>query len=430
MNLVVIVVDTLRQDHLGTFGSAVPTSPNLDAIAAQGVSFTRCSTVSPWTLPSIASLQTGLYPRGHGVHRPNMGLAPEAVTLAEILAEKGYATAGVVSHVLLRERYGTSQGFAAWDETQARGHDSITTPGVSRLACRELERLSQGPAPFFLFVHFFDPHYAFQRHPEFGLAGVPSGRLQGGEEIHQLLDLAPTLTPEEWNFLQRTYDEEIRFTDAGIGAVAKQLESLGIDEKTVVVVTADHGEEFGTRANWIGHTISLYDEDIRIPLVVRDPRGSRTRRIVKRSVSTVDVAPTLLEVLDVDAGKRRFHGRSFARLLTKPGAEGEGPVFLEVDFVPLSSRNEEKISKKQGMIEGRWKFIRDEVSGTSELYDLERDPGERTNLASALPDSVDRFARELDERMGELGAEPLTPAPVELTEQQRERLRSLGYTAE
>jgi arylsulfatase A-like enzyme len=428
MNLVLIVVDSLRQDALGSLGSPLPTSPHLDALAAQGTSFELSYTVAPWTLPSIATIFTGLPPSRHGAIDPRKTLAAEAQTLAEILKESGYRTSAVVSHIFLKARYGMDQGFDTLDDRESRGHEWISTPGVTRESVEALRRLAAEPAPFFLFVHYFDPHYDYLRHPEFGLANVPSGRLNGGETIQELLALAPTLTREELAFLARVYGEEIRKTDQGIGMLLREIEALALRERTLVVFTADHGEEFCSRGPWIGHTTGLYEEDVRVPLVVRDPKAARPGRLEAGPISSVDLLPTALDLLNV-ATPEDVMGRSFAAAIR--GGERAAPhdVFFEVDFEPLFADNEEKVSHKRAILRDGWKLIRDETSGFMELYDLAADPAEARNVADDHPKRRDEWALDLAAWSLSAAEGRLAAGEVELTERQIERLRSLGYAA-
>jgi arylsulfatase A-like enzyme len=428
-NLVLIVVDSLRQDALGAFGSPIPTSPHIDALAARGVSFEGSYTVTPWTLPSMATILTGLPPSRHGAIDPRKTLAPEAQTLAEILRDVGYRTSAVVSHLFLKARYGMDQGFEQLQDSESRGHGWVSTPGVTRQALEALRALAGQPAPFFLFVHYFDPHYDYLRHPEFGLANVPSSKLKGGETIQELLSLAPTLKADDLEFLRRVYAEEIRKTDQGIGALLREIDALGIDAHTLVVVSADHGEELCDRGDWIGHTTGLYEEDVRVPLVMRDPRSVRPGRVERGPVSIVDLLPTMLDLLGVPVPPDAL-GESFAATVQRGEAPAPRDVLFEVDFEPLFADNEEKVSHKRAILREGWKLIRDETSGAVELYDLASDPAESRNVAEQRLELRDRLAGDLAEWSQSAAEGQLPAGVVELTARQIERLRSLGYAAD
>jgi len=429
LNVVLVVVDTLRQDAIGTLGSPLPTSPHVDALAATGAAFVRSYATSPWTLPSVASILTGLPPVRHDALRPRQALPDEAETLAELLRGAGYRTAGVVSHIFLQQRYGMAQGFERFEESEARGHDHVSTPGVTRQALELMRDVAAGPAPFFLYVHYFDPHYDYVRHPEFGLADVPPGRLTGTEGIRDLLELAPDMTAAERDFLWRSYGEEVRLTDAGIGTIVRELETMGVRDDTLIVVTADHGEEFLEHDRWIGHTVHLYDTDMRVPLVIRDPRMERPGRLVPQPVSLVDLASTILDLAGVDA-PRGPRGPSFAGVVRRDAPREEYDVVCEVDFEPVYPRNEEKVSRKRALVRGDVKLIRDDLSGGIELYDLAADPGEQRDLASVRPDVAAVMGRALEEHTRAAGVGRLESHDVELSPQKLERLRSLGYAAD
>jgi arylsulfatase A-like enzyme len=387
--------------------------------------FDRAYATAPWTRPSVASMLTGLYPSGHGAMALNNLLVPEAETLAETLARAGYATAGIVSHVILSERFGFSQGFALWDEEEARGHDHLSTPGVTERALAALDALAAEDRPFFLFVHYFDPHYAYLAHPEIGFEPTAHPELRGGEDVEALRGRLDSLGPDEVAFLRARYDEEIRFTDAGFGRLLERLASLGVDDRTVVALTADHGEEFLERG-WLGHTRTLYEELVAVPLVVRGRAGAPGHgQRVGRPVSLVSLTPTLLELAGVDAAGRVFEGPSLAPFV----AGGEPPaadnVFAEVDFRgPVA-----KQARKKAVIGPRFKLIRDDRRGRVELYDLTNDPGERRDLARGGPSpAVDALQRELyafttRDRPDLGGSADEVPIDAEL----RERLRQLGY---
>ena len=273
-NLIVIIIDTLRADELGTMGSPIPTTPFLDRVASRGVLVERCYTVSPWTLPTIATLHTGLYPSHHGATEPLTALSPDAVTLAEMLSERGYRTSGVISQFFLRARYGLNQGFATYSEAESRGRERVSSEKVTRHACEMLREFQKGPAPFYLFVHYFDPHADYIRHPEFALARGPGGRIRGGEQLKDVRPFFESLEPFEVEFLRGVYREEIRWTDLHVGRFLSTLAELGLDDETLVLITSDHGEEFQSRDKHIGHCVGLYEEDVRVPLIILDP-GSR-----------------------------------------------------------------------------------------------------------------------------------------------------------
>ena len=367
---VLVVVDTLRWDHLGAYGHSRPTSPALDALAAEGVRFERAYSPAPWTKPAVASLLTGLYPSDHGLEAMNHRLAPDLRTLAEILSDAGFRTGAVVSHVVLAEQYenGFAQGFD--DFLEGASGDVESTPRVTDEAVGLLREMAATGERFFLFVHYFDPHFEYLAHPEFGFASPRAGRLDGSQGIRALREIRETLSDDEVRFLMDRYDEEIRFTDEGIGQLLSTLDELGLRDETTVVVTADHGEEFMERG-WLGHTRTLYEELIRVPLIVRRP--GEAPAVVPHPVSTVAVTPSILAWLGVDPGDTRFGAAPLG-----PAPSGD-VVRSEVDWKPVSPVQKLGPVAKRAVIDGRYKLVRDR-SGAVEVYDLEDDPEERRPL--------------------------------------------------
>jgi arylsulfatase A-like enzyme len=421
-DLLLVVVDTLRADRLGSYGAERDTSPALDRLAAEGVRFERAYAPAPWTKPSVASIFTGLHPSAHRANRVRTALPDGAVTLAEILREQGYRTAGVVSHDVLAAKNGFAQGFERYFEDEARGHGHLSTEGVTARARALLAELAAGEEPFFLFVHYFDPHYDYLRHPEFGFAAERAGRLDGSESLVSLRKLSDELTPEEVGLLRDLYDEEIRFTDRGIGHLLEGLAEAGRAERSLVVATADHGEAF-LEHGWLGHTRSLYEVLLRVPLILRVPGVAPG--VVAEPVSTVSLLPTLLELMGVRPDEIAPHGPSLAPHLTGAAATQLPPVFAEVDFLPVF--DPAKRAAKKALIGPRFKLIRDERSGALELYDLSEDPGERRDLAGEDPERLEKLRAQLEIRARAAGAGALSEQDREPTLEELERLRALGY---
>jgi arylsulfatase A-like enzyme len=390
---IVIVVDTLRWDHLGAYGSRRPTSPTLDRLAREGVRFERAYAPAPWTKPSVASLLTGLYPSGHGVETMKEALAARHTTLAEILSGRGFQTGAVISHILLAETAGSGlgQGFETFSETPVP--NVITTPGVTAEAIELLRRFHADGRRFLLFLHYFDPHFEYLAHPEYGFAPPRAGRLDGRRGILELRAMRDTFSEEEVAFLRARYDEEIRFTDEGIGRLLAEVDELGLGEETVVVVTADHGEEFLERG-WLGHTRTLYEELVRVPLIVRVARSGARVAEVRDPVSIVSVVPTVLELLGIDDHGLVFQAPSLADAI-HGGEVPAATIVSEVDWVPVHPLHKLGPVSKQAVIEGGFKVIRDTRSNAIEIYDLERDPLERENLASGDPELERRMLTSL-----------------------------------
>ena len=254
-NVLLIAVDTLRADHLESYGYRLPTSPALAELGATGVVFERAVAATSWTLPAFASVLTGHYTSTHRCWKHKSRLAPSFVTLPEILRDAGYDTACAISHIFLARRYGLQQGIVHFDTSfdlpVGHGDTEISSPGVTARGLEWIEhKAAAGDGePWFLWLHYFDPHYKYVEH----------------EGISETFGVEDPL---------ERYDGEIRFTDGYIGEVLDALARTGLDESTIVVLVADHGEEFLDHGGqYHGHT--LYQELVHVPLVVRAPGSSR-----------------------------------------------------------------------------------------------------------------------------------------------------------
>lgn len=422
-NLLLIVVDTLRADRLGAYGNERPVSPEIDALAASGVRFERAYASAPWTQPSVASILTGLVPATHGADRLLRVLPGSAHTLAERLQEAGYGTGAVVSHYLIGPRFGFDQGFETFVHGTALGEGRFSTPGVTERGGELLGRFAREGRPFFLLLHYFDPHYSYERHPDVGFASSEGvGRLRGDESVEALRGLDPPPEAEEARFVRDLYDEEIRFTDAGIGRLLRSLSRLGLDDSTVVVLVSDHGEEFWERG-WLGHTRTLHDELVRVPLIIRSP-GAEPRAVAD-PVALVALAPTLLDLLGVPG--TGFQARSFAPRVRRGSGAPPESIYLETEYF----RHGERLAgaeRKHAVVEGHLKLVEDRVTGARALYDLDADPDELHPLSAANPALEERLRNLADGYASERldGA----PSPIEPSPEERRMLEALGYVAE
>ena len=389
--------------------------------------FERAYTTAPWTKPAVASILTGRYPNSHGVTAIRSVLPDSVVTLAETLSEGGYRTASITSNGLLRAGSGFEQGFDLYDDEEALGHSHLSTPGVTERGIDFLEDTATSDEPFFLTALYFDPHYAYVPHPEFGFAAESAGRLDGSEPIGDLRSLQPALTAEEVGFLRDVYDEEIRYTDAGIGRLLDRLDELELARETLVLLTSDHGEEF-MEHGWLGHTRNLYQGLVRVPLLIRPPGEPANVSRVERRVSTVSIAATVLDLAGIEPEEGL--GASLRPLWEGRADEAEegGTVFFEVDYQPLGDFDVEKRAQMRGLVTAGWKLIRDDTVERYELYDVENDPLEQSNRDGELPDLQRKWVEQL--RLWTRFARGDKQAERQLREvgtQEREMLRDLGY---
>ena len=420
-NIVLITIDTLRADHLGSYGHSRPSSPSIDQLAESGLLFERAISPAPWTLASVASLHTSLYPPEHGAVSATTPLPDELTTLAEALQGVGYDTMAFVTHTFVGRRYGLAQGFRAFDESLALGHYAVTSEKLTALALRYLRRLER--EPFFLWVHYFDPHYSYVRHPQFGFVDAPPELALDGLSYQELIAAQPLLaddaTPDPFTveMVKAIYDEEIAFTDAAIGSLLEGIDNLDIDRSTVTVLTADHGEYFMERGRF-GHGKDVYDELVHVPLIISGDIDEILKgRRFSGSVEVASVAHTLAELAQLDGNP--FRGED---LLAVNDRERRPPAFSYGCYAFGTSGRKVMVE-----LEG-WKLIRHLDNDRYELYDMVRDPQERENqwnqetgttadARKALLAALDEFAR----RQGHQAP------PIDLTPDEIERLQALGY---
>jgi arylsulfatase A-like enzyme len=408
--VLLISIDTLRRDRVGAYGHARPTTPRLDALAREGLLCEDAVSTSSWTLPAHLSMLTSVDAGVHGGVDGQSGFNHSVPTLAELLRGAGFATRAVTSHLYVSPTYGLDAGFERFDFIEDRE--------ASDVAERALGQLDQvGDRDFFLFLHFYDAHAHYDPPPETReLFPSPYRGPLAGLLGHFQRRSPASMPPGYLEHLLSLYDGEIRSVDDQIGRILDHLRLRGLDRSTLVLVTSDHGEEFLDHGSWI-HGRSLYEEIVRIPLIVRGP-GVRVRR-ESSQVSLLDVAPTILEwagqpipaaaqgtsllrpVPAREAFGDKGHAKDGVRKLFLRGGQGRYKLILSLD--PASER----------VLREEW-------------YDLVSDPGERRVTAppAAEADALRgrAMARWRASRAG--GGQGVG---VTLTPEQRERLRALGY---
>ena len=319
-----------------------------------------------------------------------------------------------MSHRFCSARWGFDQGFDVFDESNVQDHAAITSPAITATALRFIE--AHADRPFFLWLHYFDPHFAYREHPGFGLPRDDRyrGPIDSGMSFRALMKMRDSLQPEDIAELERLYDSEIAFTDHHIGVVLERLRELQLFERTLIVLTADHGEEFLDHGK-LGHTKTLYDELVRVPLIIRAPGGAPG--VVAEPVALLDVFPTVLEAAGVGVD-HELEGRSL--LDREPGADASRTVFTETDR-PRTQR---------AALAGGMKLIEDVERRRFELYDLHDDPGEQRNLAERSGGDVERLAAELARLRSRLTADSPDAQRIDLSDEEVESLRALGYVQE
>ncbi len=343
-NVLIVTFDTTRTDALGCYGGPPGVSPTVDDFAASGLRFKHAFTPAPLTLPAHSSLFTGRTPDEHGVRSNNAYALPrEEITLAEILSEEGYDTAAFVGSYVLDSQYGLAQGFGSYgDEIDVAGTE------ITRVAERSADRVTndalawlderEDGAPFFLWVHYYDPHYPHE--------------LQPGQSAR----------------FDKIYHDEIAFCDAQLGRLRDDLRGRKLLTNTLVILTADHGEgqlEHGEST----HGYFLYQGTQHVPLIFSHP-DLEQGGLREESVSLIDVLPTVLEFIGLESP--RLTGRS----LLHPSPDAQAPIYMEAEL----ARIDFGLAPLRGAVSGQYKLIE---APHLELYDLEQDPQERRNLASS-----------------------------------------------
>jgi arylsulfatase A-like enzyme len=483
-SILLVTIETLRADHVGSYGYRRNTTPNLDRLARQGVRFQNAVAQAPFTLPSIASILTGRTPPGHGVRNHPAVLSDSIETLAERFLAAGYQTAAMTRHTWLRNKSGLGQGFAEYHNNKFSA--GLDARSLSLAASDWLGKRDPG-RPFFLWLHFLDPHlpytpsypYSVLYHAEYGeepqpehlramaaaaadredyvptpYADVPSGPyydlvLRHYPENRILLDLAfwrrsrgsiffnkGLYSRYEVSQIVDLYDGAILYADDNLGRILQTLDELGLSDSTVVAVTGDHGEAFGEHGLSFTHDFTLYDEVLRVPLVIRGP-GVVPGTSIAQQVRLMDIAPTLLDLAEVEP-LSGIEARSLGRLL-RGGSLPYLPAFAESAPARPQFPEQDKIFLPG--IRGKWRMVRTdrwkliwiprEDGDLYELYDLVDDPGETKNLFPELEGEAAKLRPLLEawiardplknsESSGEEGLEELDPSALE-------QLKTLGY---
>jgi arylsulfatase A-like enzyme len=452
LNVVLVTIDTLRADHLGFHGHARPTSPALDALAADAVVFDNASATCPATAPSVASLLSGLHRAAHGVRGNGGELPPSVQTLAEILKAHGYRTGAAVANPVLEAALGFAQGF---DDFSLPPGLVRTGPGmlggapVVAEAARLLDAPS-GEAPFFLWLHFMDPHGPYFPPADYRDRFSAADYVWPGDEALPIaegnygLHLIPryqavrkSRSPADY---RARYDAEIRYTDDHVQAVIDLLRARGLWDRTLLVLTADHGESLGEHDYYFQHGALAYEDSLHVPLVVRAPGRLPRGRRVSQTVSLIDVAPTVLALLGLPAGEA-MEGQSLLPLLAGPAVDrpafaqtpyGDGLVALrrgahKYIFIPLWLRPDTEGPAADAPAAP--------AAAREELFDLRRDPGETRNLAATHADLLHELRGETERWLATQQArkeQGVTVAPGlefrPLADPALERqLRALGY---
>jgi arylsulfatase A-like enzyme len=409
-NIILISIDTLRADHLHGYGYERETSPTLDSLMQKGVSFRQAISPAPWTLPSHVSLFTSLYPHTHGVIAQTLALNEEVTTLPMALKSAGYTNGAVTTMPHLTPRHGFGRGFEFYI------CEEVPAPIAFK---RSLEWLSRVESKrFFFFLHLFDVHTDYTPLPRYleMFESPYEGEIAGkASTLYKVRSGEVVLSDEDVRRLIALYDGGIRQLDDRLGVFLAALERKNLLSNTVVIITADHGEEFLDHGGVL-HDNTLYDELIRVPLIMFGP-GVPAGKVVEKQVEIIDIMPTILELSGAKAPPN-MEGRSLLPLITQDDPEWTELAFAEADW------KNEVYDVKRAVRTGRYKLYYDRHTKEEELYDLLLDPAEKRNILKELPDVAASLRKELKAWMA---TERGRPAKMRLTEDEKKRLRALGY---
>ncbi|MED5330867.1 MAG: sulfatase [Planctomycetota bacterium] len=435
-NLLLVTMDTTRADHLASYGYPIVTTPRVDGLAARGVLIERAYAPMAQTLPSHATLFTGVEPRVHGALENSYRLSPDLPTLAEILEQQGYETAAVVGALALSSDTGLDRGFQSWSEPQ-----TDTTKGPNHPAERPASEvtdealawiLGRGEEPFFLWVHYYDPHGPFRPPPGF-LTTLERSDVQKtlGKRLEEVADapVAFESVVDTWH----GYDAELEYMDSQIGRLLDGLEDRNLLDHTAIALVADHGEglwEHGEK----GHGVNVFEELVHVPLIFVEPESTTGGSRVSEPVRMSDVLPTLLSLVGVSADQFSLEGRDVLSSVGSESSLADRPVFLErPHYSPerLAWRNPARGPVRYhygvfvGVLAEGYKLVRD-VDGTESLYDLNQDPAESVDLSKSDPQRREKMSGLLDEWLARhpIGA---PGEATDLSEERAEQLRQLGY---
>jgi choline-sulfatase len=416
-NVILISLDTLRADHLSSYGYPIRTSPEIDRLAEGGIIFRNAFSPSSWTYPSHAVMLTSLNEKAFRKTPTDNGLDDSLILLPEVLKFGGYVTGGFTGGGWLSRENGFGQGFDVFNSDPKSLEDGIN----------QTLRFIDGHKGdrFFVFFHTYRIHCPYETPqgydrfytgPLKGVNYYPCGQnYTSGEPTYVSL----SLQPEGVRRLISIYDANIWYTDMEIGRIFSLIKGLNISDRTIVIITSDHGDEFMEHGR-VGHGTTLYDELIHVPLMIVVPSGARKNASENEQVGTIDITPTILDILNITP-MSRMDGRSLVPWIIGEKAD-YGPVFGQLYQGDIGPHRIYYVRD-----EGR-KYIVDEQGGAEELYDILSDPHEQNNLDALEP----RIAHELRLKVrGWLeeneGAHGSNEKDANLKNGTREQLKALGY---
>lgn len=463
-NIVLIILDTVRADHMSLYGYETSTTPGLVEFSREATVYSHAIAASNWTLPSHASIFTGIYARSHGASlipvdggfgEPFTPLPADFYTVAEFLSDLGYATVAVVAnHAFLAREYQLNQGFQYYDDrvplpllapipklflartvlgllrpylpqaAQAGfGKPTRTAEAITEEASDLLVELVAKDGPFFLFVNYMDAHWPYLPPPPYdtlapGKDKTFTGRTYG-DLVRAVMTLQRPVLETERQHLISQYDGALAYLDLQLTALITKLRELDLYEETLIIITSDHGEAFGEH-NLIGHSVSVYQSQVDVPLIIKFP-ASKLGEQVDETVSHVDIFPTILDMLDHEV-PQQLHGRS----LLKPRGDSAGYVVTESYPNAQSMKWAARYDRTERAIFAKGLKLIRSSNGERELYSLEKDPNEQVDRIDDMQAEASVLEGLLDLWLTETKAHQ-RDVELEVDEQTLERLRALGY---
>ena len=454
-NVLLIVIDTLRWDHVSAYKNNPITAPNIDRLARESIQYENAISQSPWTTPSHAALFTGQYPSKNGVDGTNIHLHPDNFTMAEVLGKNGYQTAGFINNVYIRKQTGLAQGFQEYEEFWGRNEGSSLLLLLELIKEKRHPRSDKGALitnqavrnwldndwnaenPFFLFTHFMEPHAPYgstQKHlKEYLPVGISESQaFQVNQDPELYICNKIEMSELDFSLLTALYNSDIRYLDEEIGKLLDLLRKRGLMDETIIVLTADHGENFGEH-QLMSHELSVYDTLVKVPLLIRYPKFFAPGSKWEMPVQLIDIFPSLLHILKLGDKNLKLQGS----ILLQDQPSNPRFVFAEYN----NSRAVDNIRRRFGkdlapnplyqpkilkaVRSNDWKFIWG-TDGSRELYEISNDPFESKNVFQSRPDEAARMEAALKNWISSF-----TPSRYyqqeDISKEALRELRSLGY---
>jgi arylsulfatase A-like enzyme len=435
--IILISIDTLRADHLGCYGYPRNTSPQIDLLASDSVTFLDTYAASPWTLPSHVSLLTSLYSVHHQVYYDDESMDPALVTLADVLRQQNFYCAAFTGGGFVSSVYGFSKGFDSYSDDAGSVFRQDSAEHLFHLASEWLE--SHKDQSFFLFLHTYQPHNPYACPFPYKTMFLEEAAQWRHLDLTSYLGGKPgvfrKLTDDERRNVIGLYNGEIRYTDEKfIGPLIERLKEIGIYDQTMIVFTSDHGEEFFDHGGW-GHGHSLYDESLKVPLIIKFPASLYKGQRVSSVVSLVDVFPTILEEMGVGASELNIDGRSLFPLI-RGKERGDRESLADIAPYILDSHIPQKIAMNKGkekLILNK-KFTPEDIGffiasppslDPVEIYDLGQDPKEQHNIANRRAELANQIIERINQIYQE--AKKRNTKKLVIDEELRKQLKALGY---